>query len=336
MKQIILGIHGLGNKPSQELLKEWWKNSIHEGMERNGKNKFPIPFDMVYWADEIYSEPLNPLINDKDDPLFLNEHYTKGSLEEERDRNSLRIKMLSYIEEQIDKIFLNDDMSINFKNVTDKLIYHFYLDLETYYGENCASVKNPECSAREMIQNRLINKLEQYKDYKVLLIAHSMGSIIAFDVLSNLKNDLSVNTFVTIGSPLGFPVIVGRAFAEQKKKDHRIKKPHAPESILEKWFNMSDIEDKVALDHTLSDDYGENSKGLLAEDVLVYNDYDMDGKKNPHKSFGYLRTPEMSSVIDGFLAKSIRERVYQGYKYSANRISSAIKYIRNILKRYIK
>ncbi|MFC1556593.1 hypothetical protein ACFL6I_12285 [candidate division KSB1 bacterium] len=319
MKQIILGIHGLGNKPPQELLKEWWVNSILEGMERIGKDRFSIPFDMVYWADEIYSEPLNPLIKDKDDPLFLDEHYTKGGSEEEKDRLSLRIKMLSYIEEQLDKIFLNDDMSINFKDVTDKLIYHYYLDLETYYGENCASINNPECPAREAIQKRLINKLKQYKGYKVLLIAHSMGSIIAFDVLSDQKNDLSVHTFVTIGSPLGFPVIVGRAFAEQKKKDNRIKKPYTPESILKKWLNISDIEDKVALDHTLSDDYGENNKEVLAEDMLVYNDYEMEGKKNPHKSFGYLRTPEMSAAIDGFLTRSIRERIYRGYKYFAKK-----------------
>ena len=41
-----------------------------------------------------------------------------------------------------------------------------------------------------------------------MLIAHSMGSIIGFDVLTFLATDIKINTFITIGSPLGLPVII--------------------------------------------------------------------------------------------------------------------------------
>ena len=48
MKTIILGIHGLGNKPSELLLKKWWKEAIIEGLDRIDKEMLSIPFDLVY------------------------------------------------------------------------------------------------------------------------------------------------------------------------------------------------------------------------------------------------------------------------------------------------
>lgn len=333
MKQIIIGIHGLGNKPPRKLLKKWWLQSIHEGLARIGKEKLSIPFNLVYWADVNNPVPLNPHIRNTENPLYLKERYRKGVFKERNEKSSLRKHIYQHIEEQLDKIFLNDDLSINFKNVTEKIIHRYFSDLETYYTEDCESVSDPKCSSKAAIHARLLRTLEKYKGYKVLLIAHSMGSIAAFDVLSNVKSALSIHTLVTIGSPLGLPVIVSRIFAEQKEKNPRIKKPHVPESITAKWFNMSDIEDKVALDHTLADDYGENSKGLLAEDIFVDNDYEIDGEKNPHKSFGYLRTFELASIINDFLTLRRRDKMYQDYKVFTKKVASKVHLLKNILKR---
>jgi hypothetical protein len=136
-----------------------------------------------------------------------------------------------------------------------------------------------------------------------MLISHSMGSIVAYDVLTNSGKQLDIHTFVTIGSPLGLPVVVGRIFAAQKKADQNITVPRAPENILNNWFNLSDLEDNVALDHTLADDYEANTAGVRAQDIEVYNDYEFNGQKNPHKSYGYLRAVELADIIDKFLAK---------------------------------
>ncbi len=51
MKKMIIGIHGLGNKPDATLLHDWWLNAIHEGLGRISKPRENIPFKMVYWAD---------------------------------------------------------------------------------------------------------------------------------------------------------------------------------------------------------------------------------------------------------------------------------------------
>jgi len=60
MSRFILGIHGLRNKPPQALLNEWWQLALREGLERIGHPRINIPFELVYWADLLYPEPLDP------------------------------------------------------------------------------------------------------------------------------------------------------------------------------------------------------------------------------------------------------------------------------------
>jgi len=328
MKQIILGIHGLGNKPSKSILEKWWLKSIKEGLDRIDKERLTIPFELVYWADVIHPEPYDLNITDKENPLFIEEVYTKGNSEPRVHKATLKSKILRYIEEQLDRVFLNEDLSINFKNVSDKLIHHYFSELETYYDEDCNSLTDPKCNAKNEIQKRLKEVLNKYKDYQILLIAHSMGSIVAFDVLTE-NSKIKVDTLVTIGSPLGIPVIVSKIFAEQKQKNKNLKKPTVPDTIVSKWVNMSDMEDKVALDHTLNDDFNSNKFGLRAEDLTVVNDYEINNEPNPHKSFGYLRTPEMANVIHQFLRTTKKDSIYQGYKFITDKIKVGLGSVKN-------
>lgn len=57
MAKVIIGIHGLGNKPPGQLLEKWWKMSMIEGLKLNGHNKRLPRFELVYWADVIHSSP---------------------------------------------------------------------------------------------------------------------------------------------------------------------------------------------------------------------------------------------------------------------------------------
>lgn len=74
-----------------------------------------------------------------------------------------------------------------------------------------------------------------------------------------------------------------------------------PEGVFNKWVNFSDIRDLIALDYKLGDDFAPNSKGVKCEDKLVTNTYTVNGIANPHKSFGYLRTPEFIEVLVEFI-----------------------------------
>src|SRR4051812_31976900 len=53
---VLLGIHGLANKPPLPEKQEWWKAAIIEGLQRNcAKSNDDLFFDFVYWADLRYS-----------------------------------------------------------------------------------------------------------------------------------------------------------------------------------------------------------------------------------------------------------------------------------------
>ena len=61
---VIIGIHGLANKPPPEEKQEWWKQALIEGLKRNcGKTTDDLSFDFVYWADLRYRPPISLEMN---------------------------------------------------------------------------------------------------------------------------------------------------------------------------------------------------------------------------------------------------------------------------------
>ena len=303
MNKIIIGIHGLGNKPSPFLLERWWRKSILEGLNRIGRKRRTIPFELVYWADILYPRHLRPSIKDPCHPLYLDEHYRPGEKPPFHPATKTRSKWLKTISKQLDRVFLNSDMTLNFERIADKIISRYFKDLETYYASKSIIKSEAGRPARETIRDRLAAILLKYRHKDILLVAHSMGSIIAYDVLSQTLPEIKLHTLVTIGSPLGLPIIVSRIFFEQKRVNTDVTCLKVPDNISNGWYNLADVEDKVALDQTLADDYSANVSGVSAMDMEVANDYEMDGVKNSNKSFGYLRTLEMAFVIDRFLGR---------------------------------
>ena len=128
-----------------------------------------------------------------------------------------------------------------------------------------------------------------------------MGTIISYDVLMEKGSEVRIDTFVTMGSPLGLPVIMSRFAQQQRGVDAGIKPVTTPANVLRHWYNLSDLEDRVAFNYDLGDDYAPNAIGVAAEDRIVHNDYEVDGKANHHKVYGYLRTKELAEIIDEFL-----------------------------------
>ena len=122
------------------------------------------------------------------------------------------------------------------------------------------------------------------------------------DVLRSLGREASppsIDHFVTIGSPLGMPHVKMKIYEE----NDLVRTP----TIVGRWTNFADRRDIVAVDAKLADDYEANDQGVKVVDVPVINAYkspadrDPPGKPNYHKSYGYLRTPELSTLIRGFI-----------------------------------
>ena len=304
MSKVIIGIHGLGNKPPKATLESWWKNSMMEGLKKLGKSVEIPHFELVYWADILYDKPLDENILEKDDPYFLDEKYTPGLADFKPEENSLRQKVLDFIEEQLDKLFLNEDLTVNYSGLTDMVIHRYFKDLETYYVEECLDENEEKCLARKLIRERLVATLKKYEGDEVMLISHSMGTIIAYDVLTFLLPYFTIHTFVTMGSPLGFPVVQGKIAAEWQSKRLVPPKLKTPPGVRKHWYNFADLKDRIALIYDLSENFQANYRGIVAEDFVVYNDYHNGIDYNPHKSFGYLRAPQFSKLLARFARSS--------------------------------
>jgi hypothetical protein len=311
MGKVIIGIHGLGNKPRADLLEEWWWKSIEEGLQKYTDNKFRKPkFKLVYWADVLHKSPEDENISDSDNPLFLEEKYVPEIVEHKNTEHPVRKKIIDTILSQLDNVFLNDDYSLNFSGLNDLIIENYFSDLEAYYNTH---LNDKNQLIRDVLHNRLKAFLIKHKRDDVLLIAHSMGSIIAYNVLTLFARKLKIKTLITIGSPLGVPFVISKIANELHLNNRETQRPEIPFSIQKNWFNFSDLEDKVAFNYHLKDEFPVNAKGVKITDFIVSNDYTINGNHNPHKSYGYLRTPEVTSKIYSFLTEK-RIPIYRRFK----------------------
>ena len=304
--KVIIGIHGLDNKPSEKLLRRWWKQSIRDGLHQLGRDNLFFRFEMAYWADLLHPKPLSSRIRKKDSVLFLSEPYVP--LKKKDDKvpiaNTWRKKLLSLFEIILDNLYFSRKFAGRLMDWSGRLIKKRFSDLYVYFSDAHIVEGDKIILTRRAIQKRLLVLLRKYNHYDILLIGHSMGSIIAYDVLNMKKNNVRVHTLVTIGSPLGLPLIMER-IAEVHNfhldEQHRL---NVPESIEKNWFNIADLRDKVTINYTLADDFVPNSKGVKIIDITVENKYEIDGRKNPHKAYGYLQTEKMAEIVADFLEES--------------------------------
>ena len=67
---------------------------------------------------------------------------------------------------------------------------------------------------------------------------------------------------------------------------------------------------------------------------MIVNDYEVDNRKNPHKSFGYLRTPEMSKILNDFInmkKKNLANKVVDKLEQLVVNIKAQAKFVRDRL-----
>ncbi len=300
MAKVIIAIHGLRNKPPKNLLLEWGRKSILEGIAYLGSEVKLPKMELAYWADILHGQPLSPDEKDTKSPYFIDEYYVPSRKIKKVENHIIRQRLLLFLKKIIYRIFLKKDFSLRFPKIPKKFIHNNFSELEVYFNENCET-NEKACKLRDEINSRLISLLEKYKNDEIFLVAHSMGSIIAFDVLSFLAPDIRVNTFVTMGAPLGAPFVLSRIARLNKSKLQEHIKLQTPEAVSKHWYNFADIKDSIAIDYKLSDEFKANKKGVKVQDFLVLNTYQINGKPNHHKSFGYLRTPEFINVLIDFI-----------------------------------
>jgi hypothetical protein len=132
----------------------------------------------------------------------------------------------------------------------------------------------------------------------ILLIGHSMGSVIAYDSLWELShchgNPLTIDLFLTMGSPLGQRLIQKKLMGNSLDGKDRY-----PNNIR-RWKNLTAVGDLTAIDPWLADDFKEMLELSLLDDIEdeeVLNYFRLSGVLNVHAEYGYLANEKTALTI---------------------------------------
>ncbi|HIF9387704.1 TPA: hypothetical protein ACX6R1_003698 [Photobacterium damselae] len=275
MNKHYIAIHGRSNKPPAHILEDSWLRAINDGREQTTQSFInKSQFSMAYYADVFYQQPLyfdpEPYLPDMPSnhspiPLAVDEDHLSAMMEQNKWR----------LDNRFFEPLLSEFGVYRVLNYLSKPLLRYWLtDVYRYFHDPAFALE---------IEKPLIRLLQQYRHHSITLISHSLGTVIAYNVLQKLvahrtMQDITIDKWVTLGSPLGLASVKA-----QLKRN--LQSPLAVPENVSAWLNYSDKRDIVCIDGDLADDFAKNNSGVRVQDFQVVNAY----PGNPHKSYGYLQ-----------------------------------------------
>lgn len=120
-------------------------------------------------------------------------------------------------------------------------------------------------------------------DEEVIIISHSLGTIVAYALMLRLRHKVNVKVLVTAGSPLGVEIV-----------KRRLGPPLICPTNVKKWINASDPEDFVALESKL------NGQTFGCDQVINIDQID-NGNEDAHDIRQYLAHGIVAKEIAPYL-----------------------------------
>lgn len=304
--QTVVYIHGIKNHPDEPVLKRIWDEALfgHPMGERTR---------MAWWVDRTrYPEPprdeesdeglrqqsltagIRSLGRGEDDPfraesaellihqLSRNEEEWRWLADMERALRSSE-DAAAIVAHAPSAMGIDDSLWRNVTRLVTRValadVYDFFFDEER------------RSRMRNIFRNRLTNA------GPVVVVAHSQGSMIAYDVLRELDAaDCDVRLFVTCGSPLGLPPV--RERFERWTKKEKLPWP----ACVQRWVNVARKGDVVSADHTLADEV-QKSGDRRVEDITVAR------ARDPHSIRGYLRESVLRQPVYESVGSAFRQEL---------------------------
>ena len=286
----VIYVHGIGNKPEASILKCQWDRALFH-IEMGDRTR------MVYWVDrERYPTPEPATCADSDEPRPPAQEWpgyggssVKGLTDRADDDATLtpiQRKQLGSLADRLNRA--GDQAAVRAKvlpfkpvrSIVTRLLTRLFLhDVRDFFYD---------ADRRARMENNLRERLAAGGG-PFIVIAHSQGSMIAYNVLRQLKAaDADVRLFLTIGSPLGIK--------EVQDVIRKLSGPLAVPECATRWLNVAERLDPVALDATLKTEYKKSSRGVSVED-LGGDRINPDWQTNPHSANGYLSIPEVRGAV---------------------------------------
>ena len=310
-KHIIL-VHGRSYKPDAVNLKRNWVGALAHGIERDHGKRALNKFKKANKTMAYYGDLTNTFLG-----KHTGKHWTKKrEADDIADRKEALAALKLYSSREFNKsnykrirdladVFKEAAASIfsgplSLLGIGDDIIGMVAPDMEHYW--------NPDDKFGSDVRWRLTQPLARAINAgdDILLISHSLGSIVSYDVLWKFSHyaeyqhirDKSINTLVTIGSPLGDEIVKDK-LKGANARSHR-KYPHN----IRRWINLAAEDDYISHDPTLANDYKRMQRlGLVSSitDKQIYNMAIRGENSNPHHGAGYLIHPQMSRVVTNWL-----------------------------------
>jgi len=115
---------------------------------------------------------------------------------------------------------------------------------------------------RDEIRTRFLDTTSAVAARPHVVIAHSMGTVITYDVLKRVAESDDVDAVITIGSPLGLSEI-----QDQMKPDYTARNGYP--SKVTSWANYADRLDPVCgADPKIANDYRRNDEEVIDDEIV--------------------------------------------------------------------
>ena len=285
----IIFMPGIRPKPLPQEHEGQLRRCLNKGIERVGGSELEAQevakaFSLVGWSHSFYKEH-----GDLSADLPGIERLLAGRDDEEQTLREARSPA-----RQITAFFyaLADRFPVLGRHFSTRAMQSRMGDIGRYF----ANADGESVRVRQLLVERLEEAWGQNK--KVVLVGHSFGSVIGYDVLWELSRDgcqHSVDLFLSLGSPLTMGYIRNRLQGAHLHGAERYP------SLIKHWVNYAAVGEVTALDRKLAKLFAPMIKlGLvdsISDDLGLLNCFHGSHGLNVHKCYGYFASRLVGSLL---------------------------------------